>query len=143
LFDDAGRHYKRITLLAYHFHDVTEFSFLDWLCHISFTPISISIHCLLQYHCMPSLSSVFSCSGLGRTIIVRCMGLSYEESVRKSMKWLSFRRSLFTLTSRGQKYLDVILYRIYGGIFFFLRGGGEMSTNRRNGISNIKKRGKR
>ena len=45
---------------------------------------------------------------LERSLIVRCMGLSYEESVRISMKWPSFRRSLFPLTSRGRNNLDVI-----------------------------------
>ena len=66
---------------------------------------------------------------LERSLIVRCMGLSYEESVRISMKWPSFRRSLFPLTSRGRNNLDVIHFRIYGVIFFW---GGRGITIVRN-----------
>jgi hypothetical protein len=67
---------------------------------------------------------------LERSLIVRCMGLSYEESVRISMKWPSFRRRLFPLTSRGRNYLDVIHFRIYGVIFFWGGGGRGITIDR-------------
>jgi hypothetical protein len=79
---------------------------------------------------------------LERSLIVRCMGLSYEESVRISMKWLSFRRSLFTLTSCSQRIIwmsSTSGFLAWLSFFFFVGRGREMSINRRKGIRNVTK----
>ncbi len=74
-----------------------------------------------------------------REFIVRCMGLSYEESVRISMKWLSFRRRLFTLTSCSRRIIWMSSTSWFLAWLSFFEGGSEMSINRRKGIRNIKK----
>jgi hypothetical protein len=75
---------------------------------------------------------------LGETVIVRCMGLSYQ-SIRKSERWLSFRRSLFTLTSCSRRIIWMSSTSGFRAWLSFFEGGREMSINRRKGIRNVTK----